>query len=165
MYRNTRIEIKFSIFALSCTLGHLYCKILYSITSRARKDQQKYSFFNNEISREWRIKVNFAFGNEWNMKRWSPKATGVSFLSSAPERFYHRIRHTLAASVIFHLRRDIGQNAYHSNAINRFRSEFELLLNRIMIVFIEWLVSFILVFCFLPFNEFASVIIEEYDNY
>lgn len=62
------------------------------------------------------------------MKRWSPKATGVSFLSSAPERFYHRIRHTLAASVIFHLRRDIGQNAYHSNAINRFRSEFEFII-------------------------------------
>lgn len=74
--------------------------------------------------------------------KWHSKATGVSFLSSTPERFYHRIRHTLAASVIFHLRRDIGQNAYHSNAINRFRSEFELLLNR-MIVFVEWFVFFL----------------------
>lgn len=109
----------------------------------------KIFFFRQWNFARMKNKVNFAFGNEWNMKRWSPKATGVSFLSSAPERFYHRIRHTLAASVIFHLRRDIGQNAYHSNAINRFRSEFELLLNRIMIVFIEWLVSFILVFCFL----------------
>lgn len=102
MYRNIQ----------ACILGRFYCtsnaRIIFSnITSSQGSAKifffRQWNFARMKNKGEFRIWKRMKY--EKVVAKWHSKATGVSFLSSAPERFYHRIRHTLAASVIFHLRR------------------------------------------------------------
>ena len=95
---------------------------------------QKYSFFDNEISR-MKNKGEFCIWKRMKYGRQKQQESRFSALLRNGFITGYDIPWLFPWFSIFVA---IGENAYHSNAINRFRSEFELLLNK-MIVFIEWL--------------------------